>query len=240
MPRFCESSRALVTSTEPLLVLLLAAASAAAGLLFLAIARRVSKPAEIRRARKCVSGLLLEMWLYGDDPGQVLRTQFALAAANLRYAALMLPAAAAAAIPMILLWLALDPLLGRAPIPPGGTAIVTARGQPRESELIAPPGIRVETPALRLDTGEIQWRVRSDRETEGALRVTAPDGTGTGRRIVSSRGIRYLADWLEPVTIGYPQRTIRFAGIDLRWEWWFVLWSSVTALAFHRRFGVSL
>ncbi len=219
---------------------MLAAASAAAGLLFLAIARRVSKPAKIRRARKRVSGLLLEMWLYGDDPGQVLRTQFALVAANLRYAALMLPTAAAAVMPMILLWLALDPLLGRAPIPPGGTAIVTARGLPRESELIAPPGIKVETPALRLDSGEIQWRVRADRETGGDLRVTAPGGTGVEKRIVAARGMRFLSDWAGPVAIGYPQRTIRFAGINLRWEVWFVLWSSATALAFRRRFGVSL
>lgn len=190
-------------------------------MLLLVIARRVSKPTEIRAARKRVVGLLLEMWLYGDSPRQLVRTQFALVAANLRYATLVLPTALACAGPMILLWFALDPLLGRAPIPAGGTAIVTARGVPRDSELVAPSGVRVETPALRLDTGEIQWRIRADSESDDAIRFTIRD---------SEKGI----------TIGYPERTIRFAGVALRWEWWFAFLSSLTALLLHRRFGVSL
>lgn len=220
---------------------LLLAASIGAGLLCLAVARRVSRPAEIRKARRRVSGLLLEMWLYGDDPVQVFRTQWELAGANLRYLALLVPVALACAPPMVLLWHLLDPLLGHAPIPIGGAAIVTAHLGDRngaDPQLSTPEGIRVETPALRLEGGDVLWRIRAARDAEGDLQVTTPHGVFASR-VSASRALRYLSP-TAPIEIAYPARRIHLFGIEWPWEAWLLVLSAATAVVLHRRFGVSL
>lgn len=199
--------------------------SIAAALCFLTIARLVSRPAKIREARRRVHGLLLEMWLYGDEPVQVLRTQIALIRANLRYLLLLAPAVIASAAPILLIWMHLDNQFGHRPLRAGETAIMTAQlrssGIPNGEvpTVEAPDGFRFETPPVRVVADSlVVWRLRAIADTESKPRVSDAYA------------------WAE---IAYPPRSISLFGIAWPWEAWFLLFSTAVALAFHGRFGVT-
>jgi hypothetical protein len=134
--------------------------------------------AAVRAAGKCLHARLLEMRLYSSEPALMWAAQKALLRDNLRWLALMLPPALVLALPLAWLFMQLDSIYGRGPLPVGAAAVVTVQLksalQPADaaSTLQAPPGIVVETPPVRVFAErQISWRIRALRPVHGNLRL---------------------------------------------------------------------
>ena len=112
--------------------------------------------AAVRAAGKRLHARLLEMRLYSSEPALMWAAQKALLRDNVRWLALMLPPALVLALPLAWLFVQLDSIYGRSPLPVGGAAVVTVQLEhalepvDAASTLQAPPGIAVETPPVRI------------------------------------------------------------------------------------------
>ena len=140
--------------------------------------------AAVRAAGKCLHARLLEMRLYSSEPALMWGAQKALLRDNVRWLALMLPPALVLALPLAWLFIQLDGIYGRNPLPAGGVAVVTVQLEralePADAvaTLQAPPGIAVESPPVRVFARrQISWRIRALRPVRGNLRfVMLPAG----------------------------------------------------------------
>jgi hypothetical protein len=134
--------------------------------------------AAVRAAGKRLQADLLEMRLYSSEPALLWSAQKALLRDNLRWLALMLPPALVLALPLAWLFVQLDSIYGRSPLPVGGVAVVTVQLEralepvDAAASLQAPPGIAVETPPVRVFAErQISWRIRALRPVHGKLRL---------------------------------------------------------------------
>jgi hypothetical protein len=168
-----------------------------------------------------------------DDPRQVLRSQRALLADNVRIMRLLLRPFLIVAIPMALAMWQLDALYGRAPLRVGEPAVVSAEW--RQSAIGAPDGLMVETvPVYTQATSETSWRIRPLRPTSGIVRVASFE-----RRIVAGSGIAYLPEPVvgrNAIDIRYPRATV----LGLHWLVWFVMLSAIASFILRRPLRVAL
>lgn len=243
----------------------LALISAAAGAGMLWVFQRTSDQAAIRAVKRLVQAHLLELRIYRDEPGVMWQAQKSLVASNLRYMGLMLRPALIMGLPFAILLVHLDAFYGRAPLRVGADTIVTMglRGPAGGSvpRLDAPPGVAVETPAVRvLDQGQVSWRIRPRTAVSGLLRIRVEGGAvekrieaGAGPRFVAGRKVSSLwdavwhpdepriaapnVDWVE---IRYPDARVEWLGIRMHWLIWFIVVSMLAALLLKKRFGVVL
>jgi hypothetical protein len=140
--------------------------------------------AAVRAAGKRLQADLLEMRLYSSEPALMWRAQKALVRDNVRWLALLLPPALILGLPLAWLFIQLDGIYGRSPLPVGGVAVVTVQLkralEPADAAatLRAPPGIAVESPPVRVFARrQISWRIRALRPVRGKLRfVMLPAG----------------------------------------------------------------
>lgn len=228
-----------------------------AGIVILIFLRYTSDQAAVRRAKGIAQAHLLEFRLFMDDPVLVLRAQRDLVVANLRFMKLMVRPFLWMLLPMGLLLAVLEAFYGHAPIRVGDAAIVTAQVSNAGALLTlqAPPGVAVETPAVRvLAEHEVSWRIRPQRDSTTELQILH-DGHILTKRVSAGNGIHFLSErrgsllslllypteppisdneivWIE---IRYPPATV----MHLHWLIWFFTISAVTALALRRRFGAA-
>lgn len=232
------------------------------GLVLLWVFRVTSNQAAVKETKKRLQARLLEMRLYGDDPGTVFKAQWALLRLNTRYLALMLRPALFATVPMVLLLLVMDGFYGKRPLELNHSAIVTVQlDSAADAELEVPDGIEVETPAVRATSdSQVSWRIRPTRDVSGELRVVSNgasatksvragsgDGFLSSRRVgsplamlmypgelpVSAEGI----DWIE---LEYPSANISIFGISTHWLVWFAIFSMGPAYLLKGKFGVTI
>jgi len=251
----------------------LAVISAAAGVGMLGVFQKTSNQAKIRAVKRLVQAHLLELRIYQDEPAVMWRAQKSLLASNLRYMGLMLQPALIMGLPFAILLVHLDAFYGRAPLAVGAETIVSMGlggasepgGHPAAPLLEAPPGVAVETPAVRVvDERQVSWRIRPQAPVSGLLRIRVEGATveksieaGTpgqsGPRFVPGRKVRSLwdavwhpdeariptpkVDWVE---IRYPDARVQWLGIRLHWLVWFIGISMLAALLLKKRFHVVL
>ena len=209
-----------------------ALASVAAAVIVLLAMRRWSNQEEIARMKQQAQAHLLEVRLFMDDPRQVLRSQRDLAMDNLRVMRLLLGPILILAIP---LWLAvwqLDALYGRAPLPIGEPAVVSAESH--QTAIAAPDSVMIETaPVFTQATAQTSWRIRPVRAVSGTVKVASLE-----RRIVAGSGVAYLPEPLlgrNSIDITYPPATI----LGIHWLIWFVILSSLAGFALRRPLRVA-
>jgi hypothetical protein len=165
----------------------LAMLSAAAGIGMIWVFGKLSDQTRLRVVKRRVQAHLLEMRIFSDEPAVTWRAQRSLFRANLGYMGLVLRPVLCLALPMTFLLLHLEGFYGRAPLPVGREAVVTIamRGPATTApELIAPKGIVVETPPVRiLDKDEVSWRIRPAAAVSGELRFVM-DGQTVSKKIM--------------------------------------------------------
>ena len=241
--------------------------SAAVGVAMLWVFGKTSNQKAIERAKKKMQAYLLELRLYGDDPGLLFRAQGNLIKANLKYMGHMFKPALILTVPMVVLLFHLDAIYGIRAAKEGESTTVTVQavGQlaanAETPALAAPEGIVVETPAVRArDVGQFNWRIRASRAAHGDLKFrwsgkewTKSIDAGPGLRYVSHR--RESSTWnqfaapgeptlevedIESVEVRYPPAEIDAFGFQLHWLVWFLVISIVVAYALKGLFGVTV
>jgi hypothetical protein len=214
------------------------------GVAALFVFRRFTDRPALRTVLKRLHAHLLEIRLYSEEPALVFRAQGALLVDNLRFLALVSKPVLMMAVPFALLYSPLDAIYGWSPIEVGHSAVVTvqmpgelAGGEPYTLQV--PPGIAVETPAVRdLADRRISWRIRALAPVRGNLgfqsvsrSIAAGEGTlSLNRRRESPHSV----SWIE---VDYPKAEITIAGLSLPWLAWFLIISTASAALFAVRPG---
>lgn len=150
-------------------VWLLSLAAAVTAVPTLLVFRRLSNQERLRVTKNRIKAHILELWLFRDDVGIVLRAQGRLLALNARYIGLTLPAMVLIAPPMLVLLGVMAPWYESRPLHPGESTIVSVHADAAgvlagDIRLVAGDGVVVETPPLRIPaSGEIDWRVRATK-----------------------------------------------------------------------------
>ena len=247
-----------LVSLTPLSILL--------GVAMLWVVGKTSNQEAIERAKKKMQAYLLELRLFGDDPGLLFSSQAKLIGANFRYIGLMFQPALVLTVPMIVVLFHLDAIYGIRPFEPGETAVVTIKAAGRLGsgvavpELQAPEGVTVETPAVRaLEPGEFSWRLRPQAAASGDLafrwnghEFTKSIEAGDGRLrylswkrassflgLVESPGESALnVENLDSIELLYPPAEIETGGLRLHWLVWFLVLSIAAGFALKDYFGV--
>ncbi len=204
--------------------------------------RRFSDHSKVRLSVNHVMAHLFELRLFADEPALVLRAQRDLLSANWDFLRQITGPSLLLMMPFAILLLALDAFFGHASLQIGKPAIVTIHCSQGmllpHAQLIAPVGIKVETPALRIPaTSEISWRIRPIEPTLGYLQLSY-NGQMVPKSISSTDGVQWLSDSragslksallhsLEPpfsssnirlISVGYPPATV----FNFNWLVWF-------------------
>lgn len=260
-----ESYLGLFPGGSPLVSLLPLSVLVGIGMLW--VFGKTSDQKAIARQKKRVQAFLLELRLFGDDPGLLWQSQISLITGNLRYMLLMLKPALYLTAPMVVLLFHLDAVYGISAIPTGQSAVVTvqAAGRLAESapapEISAPASFVVETPAARaLDSGQFSWRLRAVAPGSETIGFSW-QGTAWEKSLTSSDELTYVShrrtssflgalaapgetqldvpgvQWVE---IAYPAAEIDFAGLRIHWLAWFFVVSLVAAYLLKGFFGVTI
>ncbi|MGC4050827.1 MAG: hypothetical protein QM757_15745 [Paludibaculum sp.] len=236
-----------------------------AALLMLFVFRHTSSPSRIERSKKLLRAYLMEMRLFSDEPVLVFGAQGRLLLANAGYLFWMAVPIACASIALLPLLAQMERYYGQVPLRIGETALFTVhlngvvQADGSAPRLVAPAGIEVETPAIRVESEQnVVWRIRASAEGSGVLRAEFPWGRvekrvemGGHRRPVDARRVAgALSVWLHPgegrltdpvaawAEIEYPAAEVGLFGLHMHWLWALMLISMPAALLLKRRFGV--
>lgn len=224
----------------------------------------------IEQAKKKMQAYLLELRLYGDDPGVIFRTQWHLITSNMRYLGLMFKPALILTVPMVILLVHMDAIYGIAPLKAGETAIVTVQTTGRLAattaapRLDAPDVVAIDTPAVRaFSEGQFSWRIRGigDDDGHGVLQFDWDGRRWTKDIVAGGDSLRYVSYmrtssfWesflyagesridtpdIAWVQINYPAAEITTGSLSLHWLIWFLLISIISAYGLKGVFGVKV
>jgi hypothetical protein len=190
----------------------LIAVGATYGVVSVVVFRRFSDRMAVRRSLNRAWAHVMELGLFLDSPGLVLRAQRDLLRENVRLLRLVILPAGVLALLFAFLFPALNAIYGRAPLPVGEPFVVSIQMKSAvlpPVQLESPPGMVVETPAVRvLHDRQISWRVRPLQRT--------------------SRDLKFRFKDVRSIDIRYPDASI----LSLPWLVWFVFASTVSAMVF--------
>jgi hypothetical protein len=223
------------------------------------IFRRTADVAAIGETVRRIQAYLLEFWLFVDEPSLVWKSWAGLLSANARFYRLLALPLLVILIPMTPVYFLLDAVYGTSALPVGRAALVTlAMHQPLDAitpELIAPDGVTVESPGVRVfSERQVSWRIRPVRPVSGDMQWSVGDQrlvktmvAGEGFRYHAPKSTRGLLDWIghpaapllpagpvDWIEISYPPAVLEFIGLQAHWSVWFGVLSIVGALVFRR------
>ncbi len=229
--------------------------SALTGVAMLLVFKATSNQRAIRRTRDLIRAHLLAMRLFRDDARVVVESQKKVLRTNLTYLRYAVVPIVFILPIVVLIMVQLELRYGPAPVQPGEAVVVKAifdGAVDDDVTLAAPPGIVVETPALRIPyKREADWRVRPAKAGRFELSLKSKGSTyakelvageaGVGR--VSSRrvsgiwsqltnpGERPLSGELKAIEVKYPSRQNKLFGLGVHWLITFFVVSLVAAFA---------
>ena len=237
------------------------------GLIALLIYRVASDQADITRTKNGIKANLLALRLFRDDLGVVLRTQGRIFRLVGRYLRLGLVPLAILLIPVVLLLIQIESRFAYQTLAVGKSALlaVTLDDSLRPSSVdaaVAPSkGLRVETPAFRMDSEQrILWRISAaepgvhsvnirlnDRETVRQVWIGAPRPELLVPSVYRSGDIRSFGSPGEPaidagssvaaISVEYDPNDDLFAGLSPA-SWAMFISSLIFGFALRRPLGV--
>ena len=247
----------------------LAVVSLGLALVMLTVVRFTSNQARLIAVKRALQACVYEIRLFNDDIRTMLRAVGELARHNLTYLRLSLVPVLWMAIPIGLLVAQMHFHYGYGGLDVGHQAVVKVRmrespnspGSP--ATLVAPPGIRVETPAVWIPSlREAAWRIVADQPGTYDLTVNAGGDVFTKTIRVSNAIVRRsplragtgLVDQLaypaeaplpesaqvESIAVTYPQQGVTLLGWEFHWMIVLFVLSAIFVLALRRTFKVVL
>lgn len=220
----------------------------------------------LRAARNGMAAALFEVRLFNDDLRAILRAQLEVLGHLASYWRATLVPVIVLAVPFTLAIAHLDSYFGYIGLTVGEPALITVpisspdASDPSRAELIAPAGIRVDTPALWFPgSRELVWRITP--QAEGALPVRVRIGAVTQpKTVVVSQGVgrrsperaaglvdhvRFPSEPRLPdswpgraITVTYEPRSIALFGWQIHWGVVYAVTTLLLALVLRRWFGV--
>jgi hypothetical protein len=225
----------------------LAAISAASGVVLLWVWKRFSHQEHLALAKRQMRARIYAMRLYAGDPAVVLRAERQLLVWTARYLAGMLRPMGIAILPLLVLFFQLDSVYGHRALAPGESAIVTASfggapPQPIPEATLEGHGVVVETPAIRVSSGQLCWRIRALAGESPSLRLrTSASATEMSIRCGCLRYPSITVWHASPsIAMTCPAAALDVFGREIAWPVWFLLVSLLTMLLLRARFGVVL
>jgi hypothetical protein len=252
----------------------LVAASFLTGALMVWIFGKVSNQEKIKETKDQVWGNLLAVHLFQNSMGVVLRSQLRVLRHTLVYMAYSFAPMLVMLVPVALIIIQLNLHFSVRPLRPGERALVKAvvrdsSALQRPIALLAPVGIAVETPPVRIPSKkEIAWRIRVDdsghRGAQTALHVDVRDERSVVEKeivvggrwdAVSARrpgkGLLDAMLWpgedpiprastFEAVEIVYPELPLTAFGWEIHWLVLFFVLSVLFGFLCKGFFGVTL
>lgn len=242
--------------------------SLVAGIVMLWIFGKVSNQDAIKIIRERIRGNLIGVRLFQNDIGVLLRLQVTILIDTLRYMKLSMIPMVILIGPVILIMIQLNLRFAIRPLEPGETAVVKVQVHDAEAlrkgvALEPPPGITIETPAVRIPSlREAAWRIRADEPGRYALKIRVGDevvekevvvGSGwasvsplrTGNGIIDN--LLYPGEApLKPdqavasVTVNYPELEIEVCGFVINWLVLFFILSIAFGFALKGFFGIEV
>ena len=228
----------------------------------LLVFKRTSNQAKLALVKRRVHAGLFEIRLFNDDLRAILRAQNDILRANARYLGLSLVPMVFILPPLVLVMAQLQFHYAYQGLRPGQAAVVTAElrapaalSSRPEATLVAPDGIRVETPALWMPSvGQLAWRIRAERQGDYALalsvagaeavtksvRVTdaivrrSPlrvDGGFWNQLLYPAESPLPSAGPLREIRVTYPETGVDVFGFEMHWMIPFFVLSIVFAFA---------
>lgn len=225
--------------------------------------------ARLIRVRDRLLGHIYEMGMYQDRLRVLVRIQRDLAAANLRYLSLTLPALLALLIPMVLTLAQLEGRFARRPLQPGESAVLAVTLTPQqagrldEAVLDLPEGLALAAGPVRDPVrGAVAWRVKVVRAGVHPWQVRLGGEPVVVQDLEVAGGLPLLAHrgergWLSPVLypggrplaaagpvqswrLELPERDTYYLGVRLGWLAAFTILSLLAGLASKDVLRVSL
>jgi hypothetical protein len=241
----------------------LLAISAVAGVLMVPVFRATTSQRGLRRAAGRARALALSLRLFKDDLRVALRCQAELLGALALRLALALPAFVVLAPPVLVVLVQLALRFEHRALAPGDSAIVEVEVAEsawpvwRDARIEVPPGVRVETPALRDERERtVSWRIGVERASAAPVAIAVRAGEGSVAKAIAigadaERLVRVAARrpgpgaWdrlmhpgerglpagpVRAIEVRYPRRATPLLGWDAPWWLTFLIASMAAAL----------
>jgi hypothetical protein len=202
---------------------------------FLRLSHRTALAASLNRLR----AHLMELRLFADEPSLVWRAQFDLLKANGSFLWNMLRPLAVLALPTALLMWQLEAYYARQPLTVAEPTRITLEST-QTATLNSSPAITVETQGIRWNSGRlVSWRIRPASNGIAQLPFTVNGQPALAEiavgpaflRLPAQQSLRIADLHRATLHIDYPERRYSLAGLSISWTAWFLLWSSLAAIA---------
>jgi len=178
----------------------LAAISIVTGVVMLVIFGKTTNQRALRAVKGKIVASIIEIWLFKDKPGLMLGAAGRILRHNLNYLRYSLVAVVFVIVPVVLIMVQLGVRYSHRPLHPDEEAIVSitldrsAAASIADVELVAPDGIEIVTPALRIeDEGEADWRVKAVKPGDYELVFRGPGFEARKRIAVVENSLMPLA-----------------------------------------------
>lgn len=233
----------------------------------LVVYKLVSNQAAIARLKGQVQGHFLGIYLFRDDPMQVIRSLGSVCACSLRYIGYSLVPLAVVLAPILLICIQMQLRYGYASPRPGDRFIVSLNVLPGTAlppggvRLVASSGLEVETPPMRIPgTSELDWRVgvrgTGDQYLDFVVggfsirKEIVVDNRAQRRYPVTARG-SFLNGIVNPgdrtlpadspvrsISVGYRSARLSLFGFRMHWSIAYFLMAIVFGMLLKRFIGV--
>ena len=241
--------------------------SIVAGIIFLLLYGMVSSQAAIKSVKRKIHAALLEVVLYRHDIRVSLAAQGRLFAYGGLYFLIAVPPILVLMIPCVLMLSQLNARFAYKPLKPGTASIVKA--QVNDRRLLYRVGLELPgdvevSPALRIpETQEVLWRVipREAGRFELNLKLGETGKVFKDQLIVDGKTdsivshfykdwwwrvlypdtkMKGFADYLNSLTIAYPEEDLNLGGLKMHWIVIFAIVSILSGIVASRMFKIEI
>ncbi|HXP23222.1 MAG TPA: hypothetical protein VN807_03745 [Candidatus Sulfotelmatobacter sp.] len=210
----------------------------------LVVVRWTSDQKAIRRVKDRMGAHVLEVRLFADQPGVVLRAYLSLLGNTVLYLRHSLRPFFVLAIPLLLLFTQLEAYLGRTPVPLGRDFLVRVTFENRDSledpVLRLPRGLVLVAPPVHIPLErQVDYRLNAEQLGTYDLRLVLP-GSEYSKRVVAGGGLRRIVPdrerggwWrrltspgesplpressVEKIEVEYPVRVFHLGSWEIEW-----------------------
>jgi uncharacterized membrane protein (DUF106 family) len=249
----------------------LAVVSVVTGVVMLLIFGKTSNQKKIGETKDKLKAYIMEMWIFRNDTLVMFSAIGNVVRSNLQYLRHSLRPLVFLFLPVLVIMVQLGIRYADEPLAPGDTAVVSvtlsegAVPSQTDLELVAPKGVRVISPALRIDSkGEVNWQIMADLSGHHQLAFETPGGTvhkslevGPEQKLGKVGAVKPRANsWnaflypteppipgdsvIESIHVAYPHRELKLLGLTINWLLAFFIISVAAGFALKGVFGIEV